>query len=366
MEKFILNGKKINLPEIIQNFPTSNGYTDFEYKVLVILREWLSGKKSFYFHTSGTTGDPKEISFSREQIRKSALRTIRTFNIKPGMTVLACLNPEFIAGFMMIIRAMEGDLNLLAVEPCSNPLTQLEPMSDIDYAAMTPMQVKTCLSETPDRLNRIKTLLIGGAGLHPDLEEKLHDLPVRIFHSYAMTETVTHVALREIVKIGKNDWFEALEGVRFEADEDGCLVVRDELLKIMVKTNDLAELIDERHFVLKGRMDHVVNSGGVKIQLERLEDEISVRLREYGIHATICLAGIPDELLTNKLALIIEIPEASLDTKDLLRALRKILPKYHDPKVIIPVPELFFTKSGKIDRRRNIQVYIYGNDESSK
>ncbi len=367
MKHFILNGRQVNLEEIIKDFPETVNLTDFEYRVLSVLRDWMTGKSIFTFKTSGSTGPPKEITFTSEQIKASAMRTIRALGLKPKMTALACLNPEFIAGYMMLVRAMEGELELIATEPKSNPLILLaQNHLPIDFAAMTPGQVMRCADETPEKLNEIKVLLIGGAGLHLDLENKLEKFQGKIFHSYAMTETITHVALREINQIEKPNHYEAMEGVSFEQAEDDCLIVHDKLLDISVKTNDLVELFDDRRFCLIGRVDHVVNSGGIKIQLETLEKMISARLSELGSQANICLIGMPDKVLTNKLVLLIESNASSLDIPGMADDLKSSLPKYHDPKHIILVPKLFQTSSGKIDRLKNYDMYIHpGNNHWS-
>lgn len=359
MENFTLNGKKIHLSELAESEISTDFYSGFEYKTLSIIQGWLRGSMEFSFQTSGSTGKPKNITFTRNQIVASAWRTIDAFGLQKGNTLLCCINTEFVAGFMMLIRAIVGDMRLIISESSTNPLTTLDSGQYIDFVAMTPIQVQGSMDKSPEKFAQIGTLLIGGAGLDPVLENKLKLTDCRIYHSYAMTETLTHVALRKLGHGENSDIYHALPGVNFEKDTDDCLIIYDKVLGIEnLKTNDLVVLINEKSFIWKGRFDNVVNSGGIKIQVDQLEINIRKILLEAGTDVPFCLASVPDEKLTNKLVLIIEGMGLAKDHKKLLMNLKTTLPRFHDPKEIVFVPKLFQTKSGKIDRLKNASVYI--------
>lgn len=358
MEKFLLNGKEISIREILDEPVDNLAFSEFELKTVKIIRNWIRKKKRFSFQTSGSTGNPKKITFSRDQIVNSVFRTIKTFNLKEGDTFLSCLNTEFVAGFMMIVRAIVGKAKLIILEPTSNPLALLSPEQTIDFVAMTPIQVQTCLEQNPESFNDIRKLLVGGASLHHELEARLRSVQCDVFHSYAMTETLTHVAIRDVHK-DRNGIYHALKGVTFDQHENGCLIVNDDRLTIRgLRTNDLVEFLDRRSFRLTGRLDNVINSGGVKVQADQLELDIQDILLQEGIAAQICMVSRPDERLTNKLVLLIKTNDRTLDAGKLLKKLKAGLRQYHDPKEIIWVPHIFLTKSGKIDRPKNAMTYI--------
>jgi O-succinylbenzoic acid--CoA ligase len=359
LENFILNGKAINTDDLPQAEKGRGHFSDFEFKTISIVREWMLGKNEFSFQTSGSTGKPKTITFTRAQIDASAKRTISVFSLQKSHTLLCCINTQFVAGFMMIIRAMVGNMKLIVLEPSTNPISNLEPWQNIDFVAMTPIQVQSAIELTPEKFSKIRTLLIGGAGLDSALERKLRMTDCKIYHSYAMTETLTHVAIRQLGNGESDPIYHALPGVTFEKDDRDCLIIHDEILGInQLRTNDLVELSDNRSFCWKGRLDNVINSGGIKIQVDQLEIDIQKILVEMGITAPFCLVAKPDEKLTNKLVLMIEKTETTFDQEKVLKHLKASLARFHDPKEIVMAPKLFQTKSGKIDRLKNTSVYI--------
>lgn len=260
---------------------------------------------------------------------------------------------------MMIVRAIGGDLNLIIVTPNANPLAQIPPGQIIDFVAMTPLQVECVLRESADKINFINKLLIGGAGLHIQIESKLQKLKTKIYHSYSMTETLTHVALRSVNGIEKSDIYHALKGITFSRDERDCLIIHDRILEIdRLVTKDIVELIDDKSFRWIGRYDNVINSGGIKIQIEEIEKQVKGILHDLGIIQPFCILSIPDSKLTYKMILLIEQGETMLDEAYILRVLKSKLPRYHDPKALKQVPKLIYTKSGKIDRKKNGAVYL--------
>jgi O-succinylbenzoic acid--CoA ligase len=356
LEQFKLNNKVYRLNDII-NLDLENGqYSDFEAKTLSIIQDWFHLKNTFSFQTSGSTGKPKNIEFSRGQIIDSARRTIKTFGLASGQTILCCLNTQFVAGFMMLIRAFESGMKLIIVEPNSDPLSLIDDEM-IEFVAMTPIQVQGSLEHHAEKFNQIKTLLIGGAGLHRELEEKLIRTKCKVFHTYAMTETLTHIAIRSINQ--KQKKYYALEGVTFGKAEDGCLIIDDQVLNIhALKTNDIVELENEKEFHWIGRSDGVVNSGGIKIQIDDLELRIKDLLSEYGNYNEICLVSVPDLQLTNKLVLLLEEGKTNIGPGDFLAILKSALPAYHAPREIRMVPRLFYTNTGKIDRLKNVNAYL--------
>ncbi len=359
LKSFLLNGKVIKIHELINGEYGLEKLTNDEQKTIALIKAWLSGKSEFHFATSGSTGIPKAITHSRDQLQKSARRTMDFFGINSGNTLLARLNTEMIAGAMMVIRALEADCNLIIESPRANPLANLPAETTIDFMAVTPIQMESILQESANSLKYIRTILIGGAGLHPELEGKLQLVQPKIFISYAMTETITHVAVRPVNGPQKSDNYHALAGVTFTINDDSCLVIRDAALGIeQLETNDIVELIDETTFRWLGRRDNIINSGGVKIQVEWAETQIKKILSEHQLHNSFCLCAIPNTKLTNKVVLLYETKIPLEAGKSLLKSMKEKLPKYHAPKEIIAVPKLFLTKSGKMDRIKIQDVYL--------
>lgn len=358
MTSFILNDTEINVLQLINDELDIDQFSEFESTALQIIKNYYLGQREFSIKTSGSTGKPKTLVFSREQVILSAKRTLKTFNLKPGDKILACLNPQFIAGMMMLLRAIEGDLSLTIQSPDTNTLKSFTSKQFMDFVSFTPNQVEQILRATPEKLALFKKILIGGAGLHSALEEKLTLINSEIFQSYAMTETLTHTAIRKINSHEKSIVYRALEGVRYEVDERSCLVIQDDILGIEgLATNDVVELVSDSSFIWRGRYDNVINSGGIKIQLEETELKIKAIFREMNIENTFCLIAQADQALTQKLIMLIEHSPFRPDVHTIQQKLKEKLPLYQAPKELIIVPEIILTESGKIDRQNNFEKY---------
>ena len=181
--------------------------------------EWISDNPSVKIKTSGSTGTPKWIDIPKEKMIKSALITGEFFNLQKGDKTLLCLSTDFIAGKMMVVRAFILGLNLIPVEPSGNPFKDID--DEFDFAAMTPMQVYNIFKENTgiQKLNRIKNLIIGGGELNFNLKQKIRKLDNNTYHTYGMTETITHVALKKLSGPDTDNYFKALKGICFEKEK---------------------------------------------------------------------------------------------------------------------------------------------------
>ncbi|TVQ44784.1 MAG: hypothetical protein EA362_09475 [Saprospirales bacterium] len=238
------------------------------------LQKWYDSKLHITFKTSGSTGKPKTIRLIKKMMLNSAERTNDYFKIREGGNALLCLSTEHIAGAMMVVRAIAGKLNLIIADHFGSPLVNID--KQIEFTAMVPTQVVNSLQQktTANRLLRIEKTIIGGA----PLEEKY--LPVlmktlgRIWTTYGMTETISHVAAAPLI----NDKivYEVLPGVELWTNKSGKLIISDNCTGIKkIETNDIVHLIDKRHFIWKGRAGQVINRAGYKIS----PDEIIKKLK---------------------------------------------------------------------------------------
>lgn len=327
---------------------------------LAFCREWLSGAEEFIVHTSGSTGAAKPIPLRRSQMQASARATGRALGLQAGMTALVCLPARYIAGKMMLARGLELGLHLIVVEPSSDPLADLDDVP-IDFAAFIPLQMQTLLTGPPDyrtRLDRMHAILIGGGPLSAALEAAIQETAAPVYHTYGMTETATHVALRRLNGPTRSERFIPLPGVECRVDERGCLAVRGPMSNDeWLQTNDLAQLFENGSFVWRGRWDNVINSGGVKVQVEEVEAELERLLP--GLLGEPCprffVAGQPDERLGQMVTLALEGPPLDRAMEErLLTDLRRELGPFNAPRRILTLTKFAETPTGKIDRRATI------------
>ena len=344
------------------------GSTPYEADALAFCRAWHGGQAEFVLHTSGSTGTPKPITLTREQMRASAQLTGRTLGLQPGDEALVCLNVNYVAGVMMLVRGLELGLPMTIIEPSSHPLSGFSSNVRFAFTALVPLQLQTLLEDiTSDRepaflpiLNGMKAILVGGAATSPGLEQALQLISAPIYATYGMTETVSHIALRQLNGPARSEWFTALNGVQLGTDDRGCLHITAAASNhTLVQTNDVVELCNARQFRVLGRADLIINSGGVKIQPEPIEQIILTKLAEFGLSARLFVAGLPDDRLGQALAVISEpLPMRDAQWAAVQDAVRAQLGPYSVPRAWLTVPAFAETATGKVDRNQTIAMAV--------
>lgn len=314
---------------------------DIEKLIADFRREWNSESEYVEAHTSGSTGAPKPIRLLKADMRASARATVDFFGLSADSRIAAALSPQYIAGKMMIVRAEVSGAALVAVgvERCPD----LEGAVPLDLLAIVPAQIEGLLGG--EDLRGVRNVLIGGAPMTPAQREAVVRSGVCAWESYGMTETCSHVALRRVSEEGDRP-FEAMPGIRFGLDGRGCLRVISEAFSWKeLTTNDCVELLDERHFLWRGRYDNVIISGGLKLHPELLEKEYEPALggREYYV------CGREDAQWGCVAVLVVQGDgDAGALMKRLEGAVRE---RRHLPKEILFVREVPRTANGKIIRR---------------
>lgn len=312
-------------------------------------QQWLTSTQGFSFRTSGSTGTPKSITLTKQLMEWSACHTLRYFGLQAGDRMLVNLDIRFVGGAMMLVRAMIGGLWAHLIEPCRLPLLQTN--ETFDFYSFVPLQLQATWQQAPEQLRSLtkaKGILIGGAPLTPQLEQVLAQYPAPFVHTYGMTETASHIALRPIGE----SFYQAFQDVRLWQDNRGCLVLQTPHHKQAIVTNDLIELVGSHHFRWLGRSDNTINSGGVKIQLEQIESITAQGLHHMGIDTLFFATALPDTLLGQKLVLVFAKNSLSpTQESELLSYLRQHLPRYWVPQQIIYQRTIHQSESGKILRQ---------------
>ena len=308
------------------------------------LEEWNSDSPYVEVKTSGSTGEPKRMLVEKQRMRASARITCDFLGLKAGDTALLCMPLNYIAGKMMVVRAIERDLKLVAVEPSGHPLVKQG--DGFTFAAMVPMQVYNSLQvpEERERLKQIKHLIIGGGAIDEAMAEELKTFPNHVWSTYGMTETLSHIALRRLSGPEASEWYTPFPSVSVSLNEEGCLVIdAPEVCRERLVTNDIAELsTDNQSFRILGRKDNVICSGGIKIQAEEVERMLKAHLR-----VPYLISKRPDKKFGEVVVLLTEG-----DVEEAKKVCEAVLPKYQRPKVYIHVSEIPLTETKKPARRQ--------------
>jgi O-succinylbenzoic acid--CoA ligase len=297
---------------------------------------WLSEEEFLEVTTSGTTSAPKPMLLPRQLLQTSAAATLTFLGITSGAVLLA-IPAKYIGGKMLLFRALAADLDIHLIEPKVALPALAEKFA---LVSLTPLQVANSLYQ----LHNFRTILIGGGPISASLEEQLQHREAAIYHTYGMTETASHVALRRVNGPNKTAAFEALPGITFSMDERHCLIIHAEAWHIgTLITNDVVELVNDHTFVWLGRVDHVINSGGLKLHPEQIE-----HLLEQHLATPFFVASVPDEALGQKLVLIVEGAERPIDFS--------AIPKLQQPRQVFFIPQFAYTETDKINRQKTLDL----------
>ena len=364
---FKLNGisyTALELKEVGYNL-TKEG-KPFEQAIGVFLLNWLDDKPVIDVKTSGSTGKPKIITLQKQHMTNSALATAGFFGIQAGTTAFLCLPVDYIAGKMMLVRAVTLGLEIDYVTPSSNPLKKV--LKNYDFAAMIPLQLKNSL----EQVNQIKILIIGGAPLSSTLKNKVQDKVAAIFETYGMTETITHIAVKKVndsnptsdtlsghtmkdrgkvAERSRSEIFTTLPHITLSTDNRDCLVIdAPRISSTTVVTNDLVNLQSPTQFKWLGRYDNIINSGGVKLVPEQIEKKLSSLISNRFF-----VCGLPDEKLGQKLVLVVE---GNFDSGVLLESINAFggLERFEVPKLVLTVSKFTESTNGKIQRSETLNT----------
>ena len=335
-KRLSLTLQKDDFRSILKRASLLASLTSEELWILEMAAKLQEGVADFSFQTSGSTGVPKIINLSKDQLIQSAETTLSHFSIKPGARFLLCIHPQFIGGAMQVVRAYvnQGQLDVLAPER----------ILDIDHTkydlvSMVPLQLNKLYKDLKSHLNDFNHLLIGGATMDPKLEQKIaSDTSVitKIYATYGMTETASHIAVRRL----GSPFFKRIGQLKISINDSSCLKIRGLITKNQwLQTQDIVELIDENTFKWLGRQDFMINSGGFKVHPEKIEHHLKKQTDQ-----PLMITSLPDEVLGQKVVLLLE--GALMPTFDYTT-----LHPYEKPKKRLNLKKFIYTKNGKIDRK---------------
>ncbi len=354
MALLILNGKTFSTEEL-KSISIDERQNEFEKSTLQFCKSWLTGQQEFVIQTSGSTGNSKQILLQLAQMEASARQTIEALQLKPGETSLVCLDTKYIAGQMMLVRSLIAEMNIVSVEPSSNPFDKIE-SQEIDFVALVPYQLENILEHTPEKLNRVHCAIIGGAPISNSLKDKIKKTNCAIYATYGMTETISHIALQRLNGPNPQDYLETFPTINLRLDNRGCLCIKANYLEDEIITNDLVELVAEKKFRWLGRIDNVINSGGIKVIPEKVEMVFDTILDFFQIKNRFFITGFPDEKLGSKVTAIFEGPPFNKEIQEeILFEASQQLSKYELPKGFVFIPQFKETPTGKISRSATVE-----------
>jgi O-succinylbenzoic acid--CoA ligase len=324
----------------------------WEQQVWQFIVDWFNPSiPAIAVFTSGSTGPPKQIEHTKAAMIFSAQQTCTALSLKHGNRALLCLPVNKISGMMMVVRSIYNKMKLVCIKPSTTPLTEIPENADIDFAAFTPMQFHGITRSYPVFLKaeKIKKIILGGEDVRAELVQNIQKLENEIYITFGMTETISHIALKRLNGPSPDKNFKVLPGIHIAAGENGCLIIEaPQLGQPRLVTNDVVSVEGENEFQWLGRVDNVINTGGIKIYPEEIEQQLV-----NTIEAPYFITSQKDITGGEKLILVLEMILLKPEEKEELREAFSKLEKRHRPKQVILIPHFARTSNGKIKRRES-------------
>lgn len=320
-------------------------------EVAIFIEEYFNELPYVIAHTSGSTGTPKKIHLLKEDMRASAKLTNEYFKLNSESTFYLNLSPNYIAGKMMIVRALELGAKIIEEEPSNQPLANYTDNKRISLGAFVPSQIKYLINN-PEKLVLFDNIIIGGGKISNRLERWLTEQGIRAFSTYGMTETCSHVALAPMGTTPQP--YTALGDITFSTDERNCLIIHSpHFSQSKIVTNDIVELLSPTQFMWCGRIDNVINTGGIKVFPETIEPIIGEIIKNVRFFIT----SQPSDKWGEELVLALEytsLPERTIKTgmirPDFIEKMKVKLPGHAIPRYYVAINKFKETSTGKIIR----------------
>ena len=315
--------------------------------------------------TSGSGGLPKLAMLTADALRASADATHQRLGGQ-GQWLLA-LPAHHIAGIQVLVRSLVAETNPVCMD-LSGGFTAASfagATAEISsgsraYTALVPTQLVRLLASADgcQALTRFAAVLLGGAAAPASLLARAKGFGVRVVTTYGMSETaggcvydgraleVSHVRLEDDGRIQLGGATLA-QGYLGQPELTAESFSRDVNGVPWFRTDDVGHL-DEGILAVDGRIDDLINTGGIKV-VPRLVEAALVQLDTI---AEAIVVGSPDpewgQLVS---AAIVVAPDSPPPTLDEVRdQLRGILPDHGLPRRLATMPELPLRGPGKPDR----------------
>ena len=324
-------------------------------------------------NTSGSSGAPKIVALSKEQLLTSARLSNERLQVKTGDTWSLQLPLTHIAGFNVLTRSYLAGSNLI-----------YDTNKPADYTSIVPTQLHNAIYGDREKDKQLlkhllsaKKVLVGGASLEGNLLRNAGDLGINIVTSYGMTEmcggcVYDGVALpgTNVKLINENRNIIELSGPTmalgyFDIESKNIQAFQNDLGENVFRTNDLGQVVDGKLQVI-GRADDIIISGGINISLSQLESFLINHFPDLHF----CAVGVFDQRWGQKLCLAVapayksdaapnnfDIDNSNFENAEMIARIEAEFGAHYVPKEMIFINHIPMLALGKVDRKTIIKLF---------
>ena len=312
--------------------------------------------------TSGSTGVPKPVLLSRAALSASTEASVARLGAQLGDRFALALPAHHIAGLQVILRAWHCQTEPVIVGDGGSPAVLAAASQHSEHISLVPTQLRRLVQAASQRtkvaeaLGRWRSILVGGAHLDLDLQERAREHGARVVTSYGMTETCGGCVydgepLAGVQVTLTSDQRVKLAGpMLFDGylDADASTPRRPDPSGFV--TSDLGAFDDQGRLQILGRADEVVITGGEKVPVAA----VATLLRAHPRVSDAEVVGVPDpEWGARVVAVVVAAAGAPAPDLDEVRAhTTQALPRAYAPRQVVVVDEIPRDRMGKTSQKR--------------
>ena len=330
-----------------------------ERRFAEILDQGAARPSALYVATGGTSGSLRFACHTWPGLLAAVCNLQGRVGDNP-LRSWCCLPLRHVGGLMQVFRAILSEGNVVFGE-YRDLLKRDFPRNLIEdrFVSLVPTQLARLLA-SPSAVAHLRSavaVFVGGGPLDSSIALAARQAKLPVAPTYGTTETAGMVTLLspEHFLSGRDGAGSALPGNDLDFDE-GVLRIRSSSLCLgyhdrdfengsWFQTADVGFWDEDGSLRIEGRMDRLINTGGVKVDPAKIERVIL----DTGMVEKCFVTGVPDSEWGRRLVAFCE--PASTNPEDINHALRNQLSGASLPKLLVAVDRLPLDEMGKPDSR---------------
>ena len=312
-------------------------------------------------YTSGTTGDPKGVRLTVDNLTAASAASVAHLGHGPDDVWLAAMPLHHVGGISVLVRSAYAGGAVMLQEAFDAAQFATALHGEATIASVVPTMLHRLLDADPGPYQGLRAVLVGGGPIPDGLLERAADSGLPVLPSYGMTETFGQVATLRPGSVPARR-AHPLPGIEMRIEDDGRIALRGAQVSPgylgeadrtddWLVTNDLGRLDDEGALIVLGRADTVIVTGGENVDPVQVER----RLAEHPAVEEALVVGLPDREWGQVIACLY----SGTAVPDELRAwLGKRLPGHMVPKQWRSVGGIPRTALGKPDREAAVAAFL--------
>jgi fatty-acyl-CoA synthase len=341
------------------------------------------------FHTGGTTGAPKGVKHTQENLALNALAHALELDIQPRDRLLLQTPLPHSAGLIMAGGLTQGSTHVITQGFDAERTLELVEQERISWTFMVPTMVYRILDLLEHRTydtSTLETLVYGAAPMKPErLREALDELGTVFLQLYGQYETPDLITVLPKaahdpddkkrlsscglpttmceVKVVDEHGEEAPPGqpgeilARAAYSMEGYYEMPEETAETMadgwIHTGDIGKMDEDGYYYIVDRDSDVIVSGGMNVYSVTVEEVV----QQHDQIANVAVIGVPDDEWGEAVKAVVIPEDGSVDREDVLALCTDHLAAYEVPKSIDVVETLPTTPYGKLDKKQLREPY---------